>query len=138
MAIETIPDGAAAENAKINELINAMNSLEDRIVSALQGFTWLKYNPATGVIKGMGPRIASVTNFGGAIKLTFDPPFVDADSYAGVATCTNVSGNAAGGGFAQIDTQTEDEIQFSFNSDDGDGGTPSIVNVAIFWNLEGA
>lgn len=136
MPIDPVVAGTDVEADKVNEIISAINSLQDKILTSLSGFTWLKYNPATGTILGQGSRIASVTNFGNAIKILFDPPFPDADSYAGVATCTNVSGNAAGGGFAQIDSQTDDEIQFSFNSDDGDGGTPGIVNVAVLFTLD--
>jgi hypothetical protein len=136
MPIDHVAGGQAATDIKLNEMIDAINALTNVLANqGAVGFTWVKFRPDTGVIEGQGPGIASVVNTGGQdIKITFDDGFfASADDYAAVASCSILAGNDSG--FAVINSQQAEYVQFVFRTDDGTGGTPAVCNVLISWNL---
>jgi len=140
MPVELIPDPSpdSAEpvlRSKINEVIQAINALETAISTNAQvRIMWMNYRPDTDEVLAQSGGLNIVSNAGFAVVVGFDVPFDSEDDYAVVAMCTNVSGNAAGGGFAQITGHAEDEFTVHFNSDDGNSGTPSMVNIIVAYN----
>lgn len=135
MAIEPVGAGQAVTDLKINEVIDTVNDLLERITSGgLNAFAWVRFSPSSGMaILGQSGNIGTLTDVGSGVRLTFTNPFDNANDYGAVCTSSAIPGKTTG--ISQWRTQTASYVEFGWVVDDGATGYPTDATIILGFNV---